>query len=388
MKRIPGAIFRLSIGHLAIDINMTVLPAVIAVLVSEGGLSYLLAGLLLTSYNLTSSLTQPLFGWLADAKGRTIPFAAAMAIGGVAIGGMGLVDSFPVLLALTALAGVMHASFHPIAVSTVSRAAPEGDRARTISYYVVGGNLGFALGPLVAGFVLDRFGLAGLPLLAIPALLIAPLLRSKVLAFTRPVASSTDEGAENRPLAFAVLSVASVIRAWALFAVIAFLPAFLVMRGFDLIGANLVTSAMLLVGVAGQVMGATLSDRYGRKEFVLVGIGFAIPTFAGFLLTDGILSLGFLGVFGFSLWSTFAITVALSHELMPRSLGLASGMMLGVVVGAGGLGVAATGLIADQWSLPVALWTVVPLIAVAALVYAVLPYPWKAARRLLRARGS
>ena len=380
MRPVPDQVLRLALGHLGIDVYTTVIPAIIPVLVSEGGLSFLLAGLLLTAYNATSSLVQPVFGWLADAKGRTVPLALAMLVGGVAIGLFGMTTSFPVLVLLAGLAGVMHAAFHPLALSTVSRAAPEGERGRTISYFVVGGNLGFALGPLLAGFALGRFGLAGLPLVALPAILIAPLLRRSSLKVGGATPKPPDDTPENRPGAFALLSVASVIRAWALFAVLGFLPAFLVSRGIDLVGSNLITSAMLLAGVGGQLAGASLSDRFGRKEFILVGLGLAIPAYAGFLLTDGALSLALLGLFGFSLWSTFAITVALSHELMPRAVGLASGMMLGVVVGAGGIGVAATGYIADLWSLSFALWTVVPVLVVSALLYAVLPYPWKAAR--------
>ncbi|MEN6343175.1 MAG: MFS transporter, partial [Methanospirillum sp.] len=353
---------------------------IIPILVSEGGLSYLLAGFLLTAYNTTSSLAQPIFGWLADAKGRTVPLALAMLVGGVAIGLFGLTASFPVLVLLAALAGVMHAAFHPIALSTVSHAAPEGGRGRTISYFVVGGNLGFALGPLLAGFALGRFGLAGLPLVALPALLIAPLLRRSALKVGGATPTPPDDAPENRPRTFALLSVASVIRAWALFAVLGFLPAFLITRGVDLIGSNLITSAMLLTGVGGQLAGASLSDRFGRKEFILAGLALAIPAYAGFLLTNGAVSLALLGLFGFGLWSTFAITVALSHELMPRAVGLASGVMLGVVVGAGGLGVAVTGWIADVWSLSFALWTVVPVLVVSSLLYALLPYPWKAAR--------
>ena len=188
-----------------------------------------------------------------------------------------------------------------------------------------------------------------------------------------------DDAPPNRPRAFALLSVASVIRAWALFAVLGFMPAYLVSRGVDLVASNLITSAMLLAGVGGQLAGASLSDRFGRKEFILVGLGLAIPAFTAFLLTEGPVSLALLGLFGFGLWSTFAITVALSHELMPRAVGLASGVMLGVVVGAGGLGVAVTGYLADISSLELALWTVVPVLVVSALLYAVLPYPWKAA---------
>ena len=384
MMRGRGPVLRLALGHMGIDIYMTVIPAVIPVLVSEGGVSFLLAGLLLTAYNTTSSLVQPIFGWLADSRGKSVPLALAMLVGGVAIGLFGVVNSFPALFFLAALAGVMHASFHPIALSAVSRSAGEGDRGRTISYFVVGGNLGFALGPLLAGFALGTFGLAGLPLLAVPAILIAPLLRGASVRIDGSSTSRAPEGT-NQPRAFALLSIASMIRAWALFAVLGFLPTFLVHQGIDLVSANLVTSSMLFAGVAGQLAGAALSDRYGRKEFVLIGLGLAVPAYAGFLLTDGIISLVFLGLFGFGLWSTFAITVALSHELMPRAVGLASGMMLGVVVGAGGIGVAITGLIADTWSLSLALATVLPLLVISAVLYTVLPYPWKGAH-LLRAR--
>ncbi|KAF5042874.1 Fosmidomycin resistance protein [anaerobic digester metagenome] len=377
-----GLIYRLALGHLGIDIYMSVIPAVIPLLVSEGGVSFLLAGLLLTAYNTTSSLVQPIFGWLADARGRSVPIAVAMLVGGVAIGLIGVVDSFPVLFLLAALAGLMHAAFHPIALSAVSRVADDANRGQTVSIFVVGGNLGFALGPLLAGFALGRFGLAGLPLLAIPAILIAPLLRGTRINLCRLPSSQETEGT-NHPRAFALLSIASMIRAWALFAVLGFMPTFLVQRGLDLVSANLITSGMLLAGVVGQLAGATLSDRYGRKEFVLLGLALAVPAYGGFLLTDGALSLGLLGLFGFALWSTFAITVALSHELMPKAVGFASGMMLGVVVGAGGIGVAITGLIADTWSLSLALSTVLHLLVLSAVLYAILPYPWKGASLLL-----
>ncbi len=64
-------------------------------------------------------------------------------------------------------------------------------------------------------------------------------------------------------------------------------------------------------GVAGQVVGGALSDSYGRKEYtILGGLVAAIPPFVVFLTTGGIVSLVALMIFGFILWSTFAVTVA------------------------------------------------------------------------------
>jgi FSR family fosmidomycin resistance protein-like MFS transporter len=134
---------------------------------------------------------------------------------------------------------------------------------------------------------------------------------------------------------------------------------------------------MLLAGVAGQVAGGRISDTIGRKEFMVFGLVGAIPFFYLFFATTGILAIIALLVFGFFLWSTFAVAVAMSHELLPGNIGLASGMMLGLAIGFGGLGVAVNGMIADQYSLAAAIGTIPIPLAAAVVLMALLPYPWK-----------
>jgi FSR family fosmidomycin resistance protein-like MFS transporter len=87
--------------------------------------------------------------------------------------------------------------------------------------------------------------------------------------------------------------------------------------------------------------------------------------------------------FGFCLWATFAVAVAMGHELLPQNVGLASGLMLGLTIGFGGLGVAVNGLIADRYSLGAALGTIPLVVAAAVILMAFLPYPWKSLRRHL-----
>ena len=177
--------------------------------------------------------------------------------------------------------------------------------------------------------------------------------------------------------------IASVLRAWSVFAAITFLPMFLVTRGYDLMTASIIMTLMLLSGVAGQVMGGYISDRIGRKEFMILGFAGAIPLFYLFFLSSGIISIIAVLLFGFFLWSTFAVAVAMSHELLPQNVGLASGMMLGLAIGFGGLGVAVNGMIADHYSLAAALGTIpIPIVA-AMLLMTVLPYPWKSLKRHL-----
>ena len=176
--------------------------------------------------------------------------------------------------------------------------------------------------------------------------------------------------------------VASILRAWAIFAAITFLPMYLVHDpGYDLVIASLIMTLMLLTGVAGQVAGGRISDRFGRKEFMVFGLAGAIPFFYLFFATTGLLSIIMLLIFGFFLWSTFAVAVAMSHELLPGNIGLASGIMLGLAIGFGGLGVAVNGMIADHYSLAAAIGTIpIPIIA-AVILMALLPYPWKSLKR-------
>jgi FSR family fosmidomycin resistance protein-like MFS transporter len=131
------------------------------------------------------------------------------------------------------------------------------------------------------------------------------------------------------------------------------------------------------------LVGGHISDRFGRKEFMVVGLACSIPAFYLFLASTGIPAIIAILLFGFALWSTFAVAVAMSHELLPHNVGLASGIMLGLAIGFGGLGVAVNGMIADHYSLAAALGTIPVPIAGATLLMILLPYPLKSLQRHL-----
>ena len=367
------------------DIYMPVLPAILPLLILNNGYSYFTAGLLITAYNVTSSFTQPVIGWLSDTKGLTINISISLLMSAVFVGLMGIAENYYLIMLLAVLAALGHACFHPSALSMVSRLCTSENRGRLTSYFVVGGNFGYAIGPVLAGGIVWWLGLPGLLLLVLPA--IAMVFALKYIlpgGITRACVSRTEAVETQHPVTskkpFIILMIASILRAWAIFAAITFLPMYLVTQGYDLVMASMIVTLMLLTGVAGQVVGGHFSDRYGRKEFMIFGLLLSIPPFCFFMLTSGILSIIGLLLFGFFLWSTFAVAVAMSHELLPGNVGLASGIMLGLAIGFGGLGVAVNGIIADHYSLAAALGTIPVPIVGAILLMCVLPYPWKTFR--------
>ncbi len=372
-------VWGLSFAHFVTDLYSPVLPALLPFLVLNQEYSYLLAGLLVTAYNLTSSTTQPIFGWFFDRTGRGIPVSSSLLLSAVFIALLGVARYYPVLLIFAILAALGHATFHPRALARVGGECNDRNRGRLMSYFVIGGNLGYAVGPLLVGAALGWMGLPGLLLFLLPGTLTALALR--ILAppgqeppparTTLPVRTTISLG----PVFILVLGAA--LRAWVIFATIAFVPSLLIEQGVPLVLANTLVTGMLLAGVVGQVVGGTLSDLYGRKEYTIAGMLLSLPFLLLFLTSEGFMAVLWLLLFGLTLWSTFAVTVAIGQEMMPHHVGLASGLVLGLAVGGGGVGVAITGAIADATSLSTAL-ILLPLPILAAIVcFAILPYPWK-----------
>lgn len=365
---------------------MPVLPAILPLLILNNGYSYLAAGLLITAYNVTSSFTQPVLGWLSDTRGLSVHVSISLLISAVFVALMGIASTYSMIMLFAVLAALGHACFHPAALSLVSRLCTSENRGRVTSYFVVGGNLGYAIGPILAGALVFWLGLPGLLILIFPALFMIFALRYLLpggIAGARGAHTAPEPGTAEAPIKkpFMILMVASILRAWAIFAAITYLPMYLVTQGYNLVTASMIVTLMLLAGVAGQIVGGHISDRYGRKEFMVLGLACSIPAFYLFYVSSGMVAIIAIFLFGFALWSTFAVAVAMSHELLPRNVGLASGIMLGLAIGFGGLGVAVNGILADQYSLAAALGTIPIPIAGAVLLMIVLPYPWKSLNR-------
>lgn len=379
-------------GHLVTDIYMAVIPAMVPLLILENGYTYLMAGLLVTTFNLSSSFTQPIMGWLSDTKGLSINLSISLLISAVCVSLMGFASRYELLIVLAAAGALGHAFFHPAALSRVSEMCSAENRGIITSLFVVGGNIGLSCGPVITGALLTAYGLPGVGLLVIPALIVAPMLAAihtsqKIPRMRRDTTKAPAlTRASLTPLA--LLITASTFRAWSIFAAITFIPTFLVEMGYGLARANLLLTLMLLAGVCGQAAGGWISDRYGRKEFCIASLAVALPSFMLFFLVQGVASLCALMVFGFALWSTFSVALSISHEMMPGRIGVTSGLMIGFTMGMGGIGAAVNGLIADTCSLTAAIGTIPIPIIIALILFALLPYPWKEKRLRRDGTGS
>ncbi|MBZ5496760.1 MAG: MFS transporter [Acidobacteriia bacterium] len=370
----------LSLGHMVVDINQGGLPALLPFLKTAHGLSYTAVGVLVLVTNLTSSVIQPIFGYLSDRQARRWMLPLSVLVAGLGLSLAGIAPSYGVLLGLLVIMGLGVASFHPEGYRTAASVAGE-KRATAISWFSVGGNAGTSFGPPILIALIAGYGLRGSLGLLIPALVVSGLLLLVLPHLSVPPVRVAAQVAahsprRNMPGAIALLILVVALRSWAQLGFTTFIPFYYVdYLKADPHSVGIPLFVFLGVGALGTVIGGPLADRWGARRFMLWGFLAAAPLGALFLVTRGALALVLLGLFGGVLISTFTISVVLGQYYLPGNAGLASGLIVGFAIGTGGLAVTLLGWIADHCGLLVVLWiaALMPLACFTAAAF--LPVP-------------
>lgn len=350
----------LALGHGVIDLNQGALPAVLPFLKASHNLSYAAAATIVLAANVTSSLIQPLFGYLADQTARRWMLPVAVLLTGAGFGLTGFAPGYGALLLLVIAMGLGVAAYHPEGYKTATGVA--GDRKATaLSWFSLGGNVGVALGPPAITALVTALGLGGTLGLLVPTLVVALLLLAVLPAFSEASAPRAARTAAargvNMPGAMALLILVVMIRSWTSLGFTTFVPFYYIdhlKADPRLVGPLLFV--FLGAGALATVAAGPLADRWGPRPFMKWVFLAAIPFGALFLETRGVLAFVMLGLFGAVLTSSFTVSVVLGQAYLPRNAGMASGLIVGLAIGTGGLGVTALGWIADRWGLPAALW--------------------------------
>jgi len=371
MEKIP--LLLMFLGHVVVDTCQGTLPVVLAKLKEVFDLNYFQVGLAVMLLNVTSSVIQPVFGMISDRfrTGWFVPVGVLWTA--LAMGLVGLAPSYPLVVTLVGLAGLGTAAFHPRAMMAVYLASGER-RGLGAAIFSTGGNLGFALGPVVGSLLVLGFGLP-----ATAALIPVGLLLFLVILFYpgdylrrgegRRLASRRLDPERRSPVPWLALTAVCLIvtlRSWVYMSTITYLPLLFADRGIALAPGSLILTMFLAAGAVAGLFGGHLSARFGRK-IVLVGSSLIFPLLAAaLLLVHGPWLWLFAGASGAALLASFSVTIVLAQELLPDNLGLASGLILGLGFGTGGLGAALTGALADHFGLDAAFWVLAmaPLLSI------------------------
>jgi FSR family fosmidomycin resistance protein-like MFS transporter len=294
--------------------------------------------------------------------------------GGIAL--TGLAPSYGFALAAVFLAGIGIAAYHPEGAKFASYASGRR-RASGMSLFNVGGNTGYALGPIVITPVVLWLGLSGTLVAALPVLaagvgvmVVLPYLRR-----LRPDLAARATVGEDRPSAMALLAAVILLRSTTWFGLITFVPLWVVSLGHSKADGNRLLSLMLLAGVAGALAFGPIADRVGLRK-TLLGSTLALPPLVlTFVYVGGPLGAAALMLVGACVVGTFGVVMVLSQLYLPRHVALASGLNVGLAVGLGGLAAVALGAVADAVDLEAALTVCAVTPVVAAMLCLALPAP-------------
>ena len=369
----------LSAGHLAVDINPGALPALLPLLFLDMHLSYATAALIVTVGNVTSSIVQPLFGYLSDRLSRAwlVPIGCLLASAGLAVAGQA--PTYPLLLAAVVASSLGVAIFHPEATRTANAFAGSR-RATGMALFIVGGNFGFALGPLVMGALVAAYGRPGalgmlvLSATAPAALWVAMRRVAGSAARARAVVRGAAGDAPTRRGALVLLVAVIFFRQWTQTGLTTFIPLYFVTHLGEPASVGTELLSLLLFGsVLGTVLGGTLADRLGRKPVVATSLFLTAPLLLLFLRVGGAAGGAALLGAGVVMFMTNSVTVVMGQELLPRSTGLAAGLTIGFASGLAGLGGALLGSVADSVGIATVMVLVCLLPLPGALLSLVLP---------------
>lgn len=359
-----SSVAALSIGHVCIDLCQGAIPALLPFLLIQRHLSYTSAGSLVLATNLASSVIQPLFGRFADRFSAPWLMPVGLVLAGIGLALAGFAPNYWLIVLSLALTGIGIAAFHPEAARLMNVVAGP-KKATAMSIFSIGGNVGFALGPLLTSTFLILLGLGGAALFLIPILLVSLLLVAFFRHLARFVNASKQQSQKEQVQGtdawspFARLTAMIMCRSVIFYGLNTFLPLYwvVVLHQSSAFGASALT-VLLAAGILGTFIGGRLADRYGRRTVVLWSLSSLAPLlllFIVFSTTSIILALLLLLPLGLALFAPFSVMVVMGQEYLPNSVGTASGVTLGLAVTIGGITAPVFGHVADLYGIHIAM---------------------------------
>lgn len=351
----------ISFSHLLNDMMQSLLPALYPMLATTFRLDFGQVGLITLVFNLTASILQPAIGLYTDRKPQ--PYSLPLGMGFTLIGliVLSVATSFPTLLLGAAMVGMGSAVFHPES-SRIARLASGGRHGLAQSVFQVGGNIGSAIGPLLAAFIVLPRGQSSIGWFSAAALLAILVLTGVGGWYQRHRRSLAAK--PRRPVVPVALSRGKVGMSLGILGMLVFSKyiymasltsyfTFYLIQTFGVSVQQAQVHLFIFLGAVavGTVAGGPIGDRFGRK-YVIWGSILGVLPFTMAMPYVGLTGTVILSIIiGLILASAFSAIVVYAQELVPGKTGTIAGLFFGFAFGMGGIGAAVLGEVADLTSI-------------------------------------
>jgi MFS transporter, FSR family, fosmidomycin resistance protein len=386
-------ILALSFSHFLNDMIQSLVPALYPMLKGSYGLSFAQIGLITLTMQVASSVLQPAIGFFADRRPQPYSLAVGM---GITLAGLLLLagaGSYPMLLVAATMVGAGSAVFHPEA-SRVARMASGGRHGLAQSLFQVGGNVGSAMGPILAALIVIPKGqgsiswFSAVALLAMAVLILVGNWHWRERAApprARPAHAAERPALPRRAVAWSLAILLSLVFSKAFYqtSLGTYYTFYLISKfGLSIEEAQIYLFVFLAAVAAGTLIGGPLGDRIGRKAVIwgsILGVmPFTLALPHADLLWTAILSV----LIGLTLASASSAIIVYAFDLVPGKVGTVAGLFFGLSFGLAGVGAVALGWLADATSIDFVyqICAFLPLIGLLTIFLPDLGRPVRAAR--------
>jgi len=370
----------LALGHCCADLCGGALFALAPFLVVERHYSYGAIGVFALAASLATAVVQPLAGAHGDRGEARWLLPVGLLVAALGIAAVGLVTRYPLTLAAAVVCSAGAAAYHPEGARW-ARFASGSRVTANMSVFSVGGGLGYALGPLLVAAVLAPLGLHGTPVIAIVPVVAAIIVIRALRRFRE-----RDESGHGMRLAgvahrsewrpFACLVAFCCVASGVSTGLLVYVPLFLVhARGVAAPTSVVMTGIFLGAAACGTVIGGVTAQRLGRRPVLIVPQLVLVPAIAVLPQLGFAAMIPLVVIIGIAVNASVSTTLVLAQEYLPRHMGLASGLTIGLCSGLGGLIVAGLGLVGDVAGPAAVLYAIAGLPVIVTVFAVLLPKP-------------
>ncbi len=355
----------LGLGHFTVDIYANLLPPLLPIFKQMYGLSYAATAGLTSIFAITSTLIQPIFGFLADRYGKKWIAALGIAWVSVLMCLLGIAPGYAAIVAIVAFAGVGSAMYHPQGAAMVPKVS--GDRKGLgVSIFAAGGSIGYSVMPLIAVMIVGWFGLHSLPFLIAPGIVVSYLIYRYAPDMEEDCARNhidlrqVADGMSKVKMPLTSLVAVVSLRSWVCSGMLTFIPLYFALqfKGWIFMGVDMTYVApgitlfiFLISNAIGGIIGGSLTDKHGKKQVLVASLFACIPFLFLAFVCPTILAWPLIALAGGLVYMSYPGTIIQAQEMLPRSQGMAGGLILGFGNGVGGLLVLLTGIISDHFGI-------------------------------------
>ncbi len=360
-KTLFSVLFAISFAHLLNDLIQAIIPSVYPILKEKYHLSFSQIGLITFAFQFSASILQPFVGYYTDKHPKPFSQVYGMLFSLAGIVSLSFANSFNWIVISVMLIGIGSAIFHPES-ARISNLASGGKRGLAQSIFQVGGNFGTALGPLLVALIVVPRGQQYILWFVIAAIIALTIISKIAFWYRDHLIYRTHK---NTPfIDFHNLSKLRVQWSIAILLIVIFSKffysaslstyyTFFLMDKFHLSiqQAQFHMFIYLIAYALGTIMGGPLGDKFGRKYIIWFSVFGATPfalmlPYVNLFWTDVLMI-----IIGIIISSAFPAIIVYAQELIPKKLGMVSGLFYGFAFGMGALGSALLGILADHTSI-------------------------------------